>query len=363
VTRPLRAHIDLAALRHNYALLAGIAGQTQCYGVVKADGYGHGVARVVQALADTPKFAVAFLEEALAIREAGVEKPVLLLEGFFSAAELKTCAEQGFEVMLHEASQIDSLALAQLPGPLAVWLKLNTGMNRLGFAPEAAQQVLERLQAMPQVKVLGVMTHFACADVEDLASARQQLAKLLAFRQGPGAGLQFAAANSAALVAIPEARLDWARPGIMLYGCSPFAHRSAAKIGLKPVMSLQSALIAVRDLKDGDFVGYGALWQAKANARMGVVAVGYADGYPRHAPQGTPVAVNGQRVPLIGRVSMDMITVDLTDVPSAKVGDPVELWGQEVSVDEVATWAGTISYELLTGVTKRVPRCYDDGQA
>ena len=363
MTRPVRACIDLSALRHNYALLAGIAGTTQCYGVVKADGYGHGIAKTVQALADAPKFAVAFLEEALAIREAGVNKPVLLLEGFFGSDELKVCVEQGFEVMLHEASQIESLAQAQLPGPLTVWLKLNTGMNRLGFTPEAAQQVLESLRAMPQVKVLGVMTHFACADIEDLEPAQRQLERLLTFRQGTGAGLQFAAANSAALVAIPEARLDWARPGIMLYGCSPFAHRSAAEIGLKPVMSLKSALIAVRDLKAGDFVGYGALWQAKADARMGVVAVGYADGYPRHAPQGTPVSVKGQRVPLIGRVSMDMITVDLTEMPSAQVGDPVELWGAEVSVDEVATRAGTISYELLTSVTKRVPRCYDDGLA
>jgi len=361
VTRPVRACIDLAALRHNFALLADIAGNTQCYGVVKADGYGHGIAQVVQALEAAPKFAVAFFEEALAIREAGVDKPVLLLEGFFGSGELEACALQGFEVMLHETSQVEQLARAALPCPLTVWLKLNTGMNRLGFAPGEAAQVLERLQAMPQVRVMGAMTHFACADSENLASARSQLERLLTFREGPGAGLQFAAANSAALVAIPEARLDWARPGIMLYGCSPFPHRTAADIGLKPVMALKSALIAVRDLKAGDLVGYGALWEAKADARMGVVAVGYADGYPRHAPQGTPVSVNGQRVPLIGRVSMDMITVDLSEMPSAQVGDPVELWGQEISVDEVATKAGTISYELLTGVTRRVPRCYDNG--
>lgn len=362
MTRPARACIDLAALRHNYSLLAGLAGQTRCYAVIKADGYGHGIGQVARALADTPKFAVAYLQEALSIREAGIDKPVLLLEGFFDTEEMAVCAAQGIEVMLHAPYQLEMLAQAELQAPLAVWLKLNTGMNRLGFSPEAAEQVLEHLRKLPQVRIMGVMTHFACADEEDLGSAQRQLQKLLAFRNGAGAGLPFAAANSAALVALPEARLDWARPGIMLYGSSPFAHRTAAELGLKPVMKLESALIAVRDLQEGDAVGYGALWRAKGPARMGVVAIGYADGYPRHAPQGTPVAVKGQRVPLIGRVAMDMITVDLTALPSAQVGDPVELWGSQVSVDEVAAHAGTISYELLTSVTKRVPRCYDEGQ-
>ncbi len=362
MTRPARARIDLAALRHNFAVLAGRAGDSQCYGVIKADGYGHGIGQVARALETAPKFAVAYLQEALRIREAGIDKPVLLLEGVFGAAELPICAAQGFEVMLHAWAQIEDLAQAgrgDLP-PLAVWLKLNTGMNRLGFAPEQALEAVARLRTLPNVRVLGAMTHFACADDPDLTHAQRQLDCLLRWRELAGPGLSYAAANSAALIALPDARLDWVRPGIMLYGSSPFPHISADELGLRPVMHLQSALLATRDLKAGDTVGYGAAWRATGPSRMGVVAIGYADGYPRHAPQGTPVWVAGQRVPLIGRVSMDMITVDLSQCPQAQVGDPVELWGGRVSVDEVADRAGTISYELLTGVTQRVPRQYAD---
>ncbi len=361
MTRPACARIDLAALRENFAVLDQRAGASQCYGVIKADGYGHGIGQVAHALATTPKFAVAYLQEALRIREAGIDKPVLLLEGVFGVSEFATCATNGFEVMVHAWEHVEQLAQAEwgdLP-PLVVWLKLNTGMNRLGFVPDQALAALARLRTLEHVRVLGVMTHFACADEPDLDHAQRQLDCLLRWREQAGPGLWYAAANSAALVALPDARLDWVRPGIMLYGGSPFPHISADELGLRPVMHLQSALIATRQLVAGDTVGYGAAWRATGPSRMGVVAMGYADGYPRHAPQGTPVWVAGQRVPLIGRVSMDMMTVDLSQCPQAQVGDLVELWGARVSVDEIAKQAGTISYELLTGVTQRVPRIYE----
>lgn len=358
MTRPTRVRIDLAALRHNFRTVAQLAQPARCYAVIKADGYGHGLARVAQALDEAPRFAVSSLEEALAVRAAGVDKPVLLLEGFFEAEELEICARQGFELLLHDEWQLEMVERQALPGPLSLWLKLNTGMNRLGLTPPEALRARDRLRAIPQARLQGAMSHFACADMDDLTHARSQLRNLLNWREAAGPGLEYAAANSAAILTLPESRLDWARPGIMLYGSSPLTNTRARDLGLQPVMHLESRIIAVRDLQAADTVGYGAIWKAGGPARMGVVAIGYGDGYPRHAAPGTPLYVAGRRVPLIGRVSMDMLTVDLTHHPEAKLGDPVELWGANVSVDEVAEKAGTISYELLTGVTERVPRIY-----
>ena len=361
--RPAEALIDLDALRHNYALAAQRAGAARAMAVIKADGYGHGLPQVARALhGHAPQFAVASLEEALRIREAGVTEPVVLLQGVHAPDDWRLAAEHGFQPVLHCAEQCDalqqkSMALAAQGGVL-VWLKVNIGMNRLGFPVDALASQIARLHALPGVILRGIISHFACADEPEHPLTEHQLEQIQTLRR-TWPDLLFSAANSAAHFRdAGDACFDWTRPGIMLYGASPFEHRSAAELGLRPVMSLRSAVIAVRDLPAGASVGYGAAWVAQRSARMAVVAMGYADGYPRHAPSGTPVWVLGQRVPLMGRVSMDMLAVDVTAHPDVGVGAPVELWGQHVPVDEVATCAGTIGYELLTGVTARVPRRY-----
>ncbi|MDX1633486.1 MAG: alanine racemase [Marinobacter sp.] len=353
--RPTRALVDLSALQHNYRLACERAAPGQSMAVVKADGYGHGIARVAGALAElAPCFAVACIEEALSIRQAGLSQPVVLLEGVHTAEDLGICAGQGFEPVLHNAEQL--AWLAQSGARPRIWIKLNTGMNRLGFPPAELPACLA--QARHQgVEVRGLMTHFACSDDLDDDFTQVQTRRLQqAAADYPGLALSLA--NSAAHFRPGQPLFHWTRPGIMLYGATPMLAASAAELGLKPVMTLESELIAVRTLQPGDSVGYGATWVAEQSTPMGIVAIGYGDGYPRHAGTGTPAAVNGRRVRLIGRVSMDMLALDLSAVPDARVGDRVELWGGQVSVDEVAASAGTIGYELLTGVTVRVPRIY-----
>lgn len=352
--RPTRARIDADALRHNYRRACDLAGGARVMAVVKADGYGHGLARVAGALAgDAPCFAVACLEEALVLRQTGLSQPVVLLEGVHEADDLKLCTEQGFEVVIHSPHQLDWLA--RMTRPPTVWLKVNTGMNRLGFAPAQLTTAVSRVRQQG-AELTGLMTHFACADDDASASASTQT-EVFRAAAGPWPGLRLSAGNSAAHFRNGQALFDWSRPGIMLYGASPMLGKTGPELGLQPAMILESEIIAVRDLAAGDAVGYGETWRAPAAGRMGVVCIGYGDGYPRHAGNGTPVAVRGERVPLIGRVSMDMLAVDLSRFPEVMPGDRVELWGPEVSVDEVAAAAGTISYQLLTGVTQRVPRC------
>jgi alanine racemase len=281
-----------------------------------------------------------------------VGKPILLLEGFFARADLAPITAHGFAVVLHSEEQLAMLEATAVAAPLDVYVKVNTGMNRLGFPPEAVRRVLARLQATGRVATVTLMTHFA--DADGPPGVAEPLARFDAATRG--LGLPRSLANSAALLRHPQARGDWVRPGIMLYGCSPFPDESAQALGLAPVMTLSSELIAVRQLAAGDRVGYAGTFTADRAMRVGVVACGYADGYPRHAPTGTPVLVAGRRTRTVGRVSMDMITVDLDGIPAAGVGTPVTLWGEGLSCDEVAAAAGTVSYELLCALAARVPQ-------
>lgn len=352
------ARIDTAALRHNYRLACSLAGPARVMAVIKADGYGHGIREVARALADeAPKFAVACIEEALAIREAGFGHPVVLLQGVHSADDLATCAREGFEVVVHSDYQLGWLAGAtEVP---TLWLKVNTGMNRLGFPPAALQEVMAWLQShsMNQ-KLTGFVTHFACAD-DPASDFTDQQTGVFAETLADWPSLEKSAGNSAAHFRAGQPMFDWSRPGIMLYGASPMLEKTGPQLGLKPVMTLEALLTAERTLQPGESVGYGCSWTAERETRMGIVAIGYGDGYPRHAGTDTPAWVAGHRIRLIGRVSMDMLAVDLTGAPEASPGDTVELWGPHVSVDEIAHHAGTIAYELLTGITVRVPRLYD----
>jgi alanine racemase len=351
MTRPIRASIRLSALRSNLALARSRAPQARVLAVIKANGYGHGLLRAAQAFAAADGFAVLELDEALRLRAAGVDRRILMLEGFFDAAELPVLARERVTCVVHSDEQVAMLQAAGLPGPVDVFVKVDSGMNRLGFRPAELSRVLEALRACRNAGELTLMTHFACAD-----DARGVDWQLEVFRRATaGLDLPLSLANSAALLRYPHAAPGWARLGIMLYGASPFAEESAQLIGLQPAMTLESRLIAVHELRAGESVGYGALFRARDAMRMGVVACGYGDGYPRHAPTGTPVLVAGARTRLIGRVSMDMLCVDLTELPQAQVGAPVVLWGEGLPVEEVAHAAGTISYELLCALAQRVP--------
>lgn len=351
------ARIDLEALRRNYRNACQRAGDARAMAVVKADGYGHGIAEVASALGDlAPKYAVACLEEALAIREAGLQQPIVLLQGVHEKGDLAVCVRQRLEPVLHSTRQIQWLADArQHP---VFWLKVNTGMNRLGVHPVDLPGVMAGLEtAGALARLEGFVTHFACADdATSTMTARQTDV----FRRATSAWPERmkSVGNSAAHFLPGQPLFDWSRPGIMLYGGSPMVGRTGPELGLAPVMALEAPLISTRMVPAGESVGYGAGWVADRDTRMGMVAIGYGDGYPRHAGTDTPAAVNGRRIRLIGRVSMDMLAVDLTGAPDAREGDTVELWGRTVGVDEVASCAGTISYELLTGITARVRRQY-----
>lgn len=351
MARPLFAQINLSALRANLAQVRERAPKTQVLAVVKANAYGHGLTRVLPALADADGLALLELDAAIALRAAHYTRRILLLEGFFAADELPEIAARRLGVVVHHAEQVRMLEHADLPRPLEVFLKVNTGMNRLGVRPADVSALAERLTHCASVAALRLMTHLARADDED--GLKDQLAAFEAACKG--LSYPRSIANSAGVVRYNEVGGDTVRPGIMLYGATPFAYDSAASLGVQPVMTLRSEIIAVQDLKPNDSVGYGGAYTASRAHRIGVVACGYADGYPRHAPNGTPVLVCGKKVRMAGRVSMDMITVDLTNVPEATVGSPVVLWGEGLPVDDVASAAATVGYELLCGVAPRVP--------
>lgn len=355
--RPLVATIDLSAIAHNYAVAKRCAPGRQAFAVVKANAYGHGVREVVTALHDEADgFAVASLEEAAEVRALHASARILLLEGCFEAGEYQFAAQLGLDLVLHGEPQVQQLLAVELARPLNVWLKLDSGMHRLGFSAAAVREWHGRLRGAAQVAELNLLSHFACADERGSEASELQLEQFLDLLDLDFA--QRSLANSAAILTIPAAHMDWLRPGIMLYGATPFLDLGATELGLRPAMSLTAQLIACREVAVGDCVGYGGTWRAERPSRIGTVSCGYADGYPRHAPSGTPVMVRGQRVTLVGRVSMDMLMVDLTDLPEAAEGDAVELWGTQLPVDEVAQAAGTIGYELLSKVTARVPRRY-----
>lgn len=353
MSRATGAVIDLTALRYNLQRVRELAPRSRVMAVVKANAYGHGLALAAQALVGADAFAVAGLEEAQIVRRAGLSNPIVLLEGVFGEAELEAAARWSCELVVHDAYQLQLIEKSGLKEELGVWLKVDTGMNRLGFASAAAQDAWKRLNQAKAVKQpVRLMTHFASADEVSNPKTQAQLEAFAAATAGMQA--ERSIANSAGILAWPQSHADWVRPGSMLYGASPFAERRGADDRLKPAMTMGTALIAVKTLKRGETVGYGGAFVAPADMSLGIAAIGYGDGYPRHAPTGTPVLVNDVRVPLVGRVAMDMIAVDLSAVPGAAVGDPVIAWGPALPVEEIARAAGTIPLELLCGVTQRV---------
>lgn len=347
--RPLAARISASALAHNLSVARRHAGNAKLISVIKANAYGHGFVFAAASLAQTDAYAVLTLNGAASLRSLGIDKPILLLEGPFGADDVAGIAELGLMTVVHTQQQFDWLAASKKSVP--VFLKFNSGMNRLGFALAEFEAVLTRARNNPGVGDITLMTHFASAD--EALGVDWQWQRFM--RQAAKANLPVSAANSAAILRYPETHGDWVRPGIMLYGSSPFADASAAELGLQPAMTLQSAIIGVQDIKPGEGVGYGLNFMADTAMRIGIVACGYADGYPRHAPTGTPVLVNGRKTRTLGRVSMDMIAVDLNGLPDAGIGSPVVLWGEGLPVDEVARAAGTIGYELLCALAPRVP--------
>lgn len=356
MTRPLRAVIHPAALAHNLNIAQKFAPHSKLMAVVKADAYGHGLMGAVRGLQAADGFGLLTTDQAIVLREGGVDKPLCLLEGFFEAYELTVLAGYGIAVTLHSEEQLRTLETTRFKGPLDIWVKLDTGMHRIGFSPNAVADVVQRLLALGNVRLTGFMSHLANADQIDDPATPGQLDQFVSACSAYAESKSLA--NSAGIVAWPQTHLDWVRPGIMLYGSSPVAARSAQELGLQSTMDLDSALISIKSLNRGDAVGYGGAWACPQDMRIGVVAGGYGDGYPRHTPQGTPLLVNDRAAPLVGRVSMDMITVDLSQHDDAQVGDPVRLWGQGLDIDLIAKKAGTIAYELLCGVTARVPRVY-----
>lgn len=351
MSRPVEAIIDLQALRHNLSVAQSHAGDAKVFAVVKADAYGHGLERVMPGLAAADGFAVVEFDAALRIRDRGISKPILMLEGFFGEPELQRFPELNLSTVVHEASQVNMLVSTKLSNPVDVFVKVNTGMNRLGFDPGEFAGVCKALAKCPNVREIVAMTHFA--DADGVRGIDWQMKKLA--QATSSLGLTTCAANSAALLRFPESHGAWVRPGIMLYGASPFSDSSAQDLNLRPVMTLRSQIIAVQQLAVGDFVGYACTFEAAKPMRIGIVAAGYADGYPRHAPSGTPIVVGGHRVQTVGRVSMDTLCVDISALPDAGIGTPVTLWGDGMPVEEVAASAGTVSYELLSRITKRVP--------
>ncbi|MDK2778308.1 MAG: alanine racemase [Pseudomonadota bacterium] len=356
MTRPTRALINWSHFRHNYEL-ARSSGSGKTYAVIKANGYGHGLVSCARALSTADGYAVACVDEALTLREAGIQRPLVVLQGAYSEQEWKLAAEQNIQLVVHHPQQLQQRAAVTLPAPVGVWLKINSGMNRVGFRPQDADAVLAQIAADAALDLRYVMTHFASADDENTAQFAEQLA-LMAGRDWP---VPLSISNSAALLTDKSVNgtpveEGVRRPGILLYGASPLNYRSAAELGLKAVMTLESQVISTHTVPAGETVGYGGDWLAQRDTRVGVITIGYGDGYPRHAPAGTPVLVDGVECPLIGRVSMDMITVDLTDHPAAHIGSYAELWGENLSVDRIAALCGTISYELFCQLTPRVKR-------
>lgn len=362
MSRPACAWIDLDALRSNLAFARELARGARVLSVVKANAYGHGAIDVSRAIeGDCDALGVACVEEALELRDSGIRTPILLMEGVFSPEEIQLADRHRLAVVVHSRHQLQWLLAARPVTPIQCWLKLDTGMHRVGFAPDAFHEAVHQLLAAPQVADLVLMTHMARADEPEQPFTSHQIERFREWTRG--LDLPRSLANSAAIIAWADALADWVRPGIMLYGASPLGedHWSASR--LRAVMNLESELIAIRDLAAGEAVGYGGRFVCDRPMRVGVVAMGYADGYPRHAPDGAPAAVAGRMTRLVGRVSMDMLTLDLTDIQDARVGDPVELWGARVPVNRVAEAAGTISYELLTGISRRVHRHHRGARA
>ncbi|MGV6825466.1 MAG: alanine racemase [bacterium] len=348
------ALIDTNALSHNLKRATELSGGSKLMAVIKADGYGHGLVRVAKALGEADALAVARVSEAVELRTHGVDRPLVVLEGFLDAEELQLASRHRFILTLHAMHQLDLLDQQELPVPVRVWIKVDTGMNRLGFRPDQFNDVLARLRACQNVEnEPGVMTHLACADEPDSETTPWQLSQFHTL--AAESSLATSIANSAGIIGWPQSHANWSRPGLMLYGANPFGSH-AADLGLQPAMTFSAKLIAIKELNVGDAVGYGSTWRSSVATHIGVVGVGYGDGYPREVKPGTSVLVNDQRVPIVGRVSMDMLTIDLQDLPHVSVGDSVTLWGRGLPIEEIAEAAGTIPYTLMCGVSPRVTR-------
>ena len=353
MTRPARVIINLSALQHNLQRIRELAPASKIMAVIKADAYGHGLTRIARNLSNVDAFGVACLEEARELRASGINHQILLLEGPYDVSELAEIAQSNLDIVIHDINQVEMLESFQSGYAFPVWLKIDTGMHRLGFLPEQVNSVWQRLNQCNQVdKNIRFMTHLALAnDRSSLMTAKQieSFEEICKDLNG-----EKTIANSAGILAFPHSHSDWVRPGLMLYGVSPFSDNEGIDEQLQAVMTLESKLISVKHLKKGESVGYSASWCCPEDMLVGVVAAGYGDGYPRHAPSGTPVLVNGKRVTLIGHASMDMLTIDLRDQPAAKTGDRVILWGDGLPVEEIARCAETIPYELLSAVHKRL---------
>lgn len=354
MTPMVSATVDSAALRHNLEIVRRWAPMSRVMAVIKANAYGHGLVAVARALESADAFAVARVDEGLTLRAAGINRPTVLLEGVFDREQQDAAAAAGFELVVHTLEQIELLRSAAGGQRFKVWLKLDSGMNRLGFKGDAFGAAHASLSALESVNSpVNLFTHLASADEPELSTTADQLARFAdATRFLPG---ERSVANSAGMLSFAEAQCDWVRPGLLLYGVSPIAGAVGADYGLRPAMTLSSHVIAVKDVSTGERVGYGGAWTASRATRLAVAAAGYGDGYPRNLDSGTPVLVNGERAGLAGRVSMDMIGIDVTDLKrEPKLGDPVVLWGEGLPVEEIAVWADTIPYALLCGISQRV---------
>ena len=356
MTRGVRARIDRSALKHNLGRARSAAPGSRIMAVVKADGYGHGLVDAARSLCDADAFAVESTDEAARLREAGTRQGIVLLSGFHDTRELDVIARLRLLPVVHADWQVAALGQHSLPDGVGVWIKVDSGMHRVGFPPSELPRVVRALESLPSVRIEGLMSHLANADdLSDPTTAAQRRTFLDAAQ---GYSYPLSLANSAGVLGWMDTQLDWVRPGIMLYGCSPIQARSEATLGLRPAMTLESRIVAVKTVAAGEAIGYGGAWCCDSETRVGVVTCGYADGYPRHAPSGTPVWVNGHRSRILGRVSMDLISIDLSGPGDAGIGDWVELWGANVTASTVADCSGTIPYELVAGVTARVPRIY-----
>jgi alanine racemase len=354
VSRLIRAVIDTHALRHNLSVIKQRAGRAKVIAVVKANAYGHGLTSTALALEGADALAVARLEEGMALRAAGVTQRIVLLEGVFTPDQLEDAADERLDLVVHDTLQIELLERAGNADRFDLWMKIDSGMNRLGFPCAEFAPALARVQALqPAPRALRLLTHLACANERDERTTRAQLERFGAATRG--LKYQISIANSAGLFGKVPLGCHWVRPGLALYGASPFDDCDAGMLGLQPVMTLMSSVIAVRRVKSGEAVGYGGAWVAPRDALIAIVAAGYGDGVHRSFQNGTPVLIDGRRAPLVGRVSMDMIAVDVTELPGVHVGTQVVLWGRHLPVEEVARHAGTIPYELLCSVSQRVP--------
>lgn len=360
-TRPAFAQINLSNLQHNY-LQAKQHSPNEVYAVIKADAYGHGITQIAQALDYADGFAVACVDEALRLREQNIGQPILVLQGAYCSEDWQLASAHNLQMVVHHLQQLQMLENVHVlaDAPIQVWLKINTGMNRVGIRPEQVELMVEQIQTNPKLKLCKLMTHHACSDEQDLSAAQTQLENFYKIDSQATTSIASSSSNSAAILAGLNGKDDISRAGIMLYGSSPFCFKSAKSLNLKPVMNLYSQVISIHEVSQGEAVGYGGRFIAAKDTKIAVVAMGYGDGYPRHAPDGTPVYINGQRCELAGKVSMDMLTVDVSECEGVKIGSRVELWGENLSVDEVAACSQTIAYELFCRLTPRIPRQYID---